>query len=391
MLVRFFYLLRSAGLRVSPQQLMTLAEGMAKGLHDQSLSGFYHLARCTLLTSETDFDRLDQAFTAFFDGVDLAAAQIEDQFLEWLRQAAQGEVPELTPEQRAFFESLDYEELEKMFRELLDEQDERHDGGSRFIGTGGTSPFGHSGAPRPGFRLGGPGRHRRAMQVAEQRSYRDYRNDRILDVRQFSVALRKLRQFGREFGKDELDIDATIEATGRQAGELEVVCRRPLEPSMRVILLMDVGGTMDPFVHQVEALFSAASQASHFREFHAYYFHNCVYGKVYKDARFRDKLALSDLYRATDRQYRLIVIGDAMMAPYELVASRHAIFFGAPEAERGWESLSSLRERYPHSVWLNPEPVRYWYGETLKAISELFPMYPLTIDGLEEAIGVLRH
>jgi len=390
-LVRFFYLLRSAGLRVSPQQLMTLAEGMSKGLHDQTLTGFYHLARCTLLTSEADFDRFDQAFTAFFDGVDLAAAQIEDQFLEWLRQAVQGDIPELTPEQRAFFESLEYEELEKMFRELLDEQDERHDGGSRFVGTGGTSPFGHSGAPRPGFRLGGPGRHRRAMQVAEQRSYRDYRSDRILDVRQFSVALRKLRQFGREFGKEELDIDATIEATGRQAGELEVVCRRPLEPSMRVILLMDVGGTMDPFIHQVEALFSAASQASHFREFHAYYFHNCIYGKVFKDAAFRDKLALSDLYRATDRRYRLIVIGDAMMAPYELVASRHAIFFGAPESERGWESLASLRERYPHSVWLNPEPVRYWYGETLRAISGLFPMYPLTIDGLEKAIGDLRH
>ena len=391
MLVRFFYLLRSQGLKVSPQQLMTLAQGMAKELHGQTLTGFYHLARCTLVTSETDFDRFDQAFTAFFQGVDLAAAELEDQFLEWLRQAAEGEIPELTPEQRAFFESMPFEELEKMFRELLEEQKERHDGGSKFIGTGGISPFGHSGAPRPGFRVGGPGRNRRAMQVAEKRRYQDYRNDRMLDVRQFSVALRKLRQFGRNPGEEELDIDATIEATGRQAGELEVVCRRPLEPSMRVILLMDVGGTMDPFIHQVEALFSAASQASHFKEFHAYYFHNFVYGKVYKDARFREKVPLADLYRATNREYRLIVLGDAMMAPYELVASRHAMFFGPPESERGWESLTSLRDRYPHSVWLNPEPVRYWYGETLTAISQLFPMYPLTIEGLEEAIRDLRH
>jgi hypothetical protein len=160
---------------------------------------------------------------------------------------------------------------------------------------------------------------------------------------------------------------------------------------MRVILLMDVGGTMDPFVHQVEALFSAASQASHFKEFRALYFHNCVYGKVYRDARFREQVLLADLFRGTSKDYRLIVVGDAMMAPYELVGSRHSLFFGVQESEKGWESLKALRERYPHSVWLNPEPVKYWHGETLQAISQLFPMYSLTLDGLEEAIRALRH
>jgi uncharacterized protein with von Willebrand factor type A (vWA) domain len=328
MLVRFFYSLRAQGLKVSPQQLLTLAQALARGLHGQTLEGFYHLARCTLLTSENDYDRFDQVFSAFFQGVELAALEIEDKFFEWLRRAHEGEIPQLTPEQQALFDSMSYEELEHMFRELLQEQKEAHDGGTRFIGTGGSSAFGHSGAPRPGFRVGGSSRNRRALQVAQQRRYRDYRNDRILDVRQYSVALRKLRRFGRAPAEEEVDIDATIEATGRQAGELEVVLRRPLEPSMRVVLLMDVGGTMDPFVHQVEALFTAASQASHFKEFRAYYFHNCVYGKVYKDARFRDRVPLGELFSSSNREYRLIIVGDAMMAPYELVGSRHALFFG---------------------------------------------------------------
>ena len=391
MLVRFFYMLRAQGLKVSPQQFLTMAEGMSKGLHGQTLMGFYHLARCTLMTSETDFDRFDQVFTAFFAGVDLAALEIEDQFFDWLRRAAEGEIPHLTPEQQALFDAMSYPELEQMFRELLDEQKDAHNGGTRFIGTGGSSAFGHSGAPRPGFRVGGSSRNRRAMQVAENRRYRDYRSDRMLDVRQYSVALRKLRRFGRSLGEEQVDIDATIEATGRQAGELEVVVRRPLEPSMRVILLMDVGGTMDPFVAQVEALFTAASQASHFKELRAFYFHNCIYGKVFKDARFRERVTLGELFGSTSRDYRLIVVGDAMMAPYELVGSRQSLFFGPPESERGWDSLKALRERYPHAVWLNPEPLRYWYGETLTAISQLFPMYGLTLDGLDEAIRDLRH
>ena len=391
MLVKFFYSLRGQGIKVSPQQLLTLAQGMSRGLHGQTLTGFYHLARRTLLTSETDFDRFDQVFSAFFEGVELAAVEIEDKFFDWLRKAAAGEIPELTPEQKALFEAMSHPELEEMFRKLLEEQKEEHNGGSRFIGTGGISPFGHSGAARPGIRVGGPGRNRRALQVAGERRYRDYRQDRTLDIRQYSVALRKLRRFGRSLGEEEVDIDATIEATGRQAGELEVVVRRPLEPTMRVLLLMDVGGTMDPFIHQVEALFSAASQASHFKEFRAFYFHNCVYGKVFHDARFRQPISLADLYRSTGKEYRLIVVGDAMMAPYELVGSRQALFFGAPESEQGWQSLTSLRERYPHSVWLNPEPVKYWYGETLTAIRRLFPMYSLTLEGLEEAIKDLRQ
>jgi len=307
-----------------------------------------------------------------------------------LRKVQEGEVPDLSDEERELFEKMDFSELDKMFRELLEEQDEEHHGGSKWIGTGGKSPFGHSGAPRPGFRIGGPGRNRRALQVAEERRYKDYRQDRMLDIRQYAVALRKLRQFGREEGEEELDIDATIEATTMRAGELELVERRPRTPTMRVLLMMDVGGTMDPFVHQVEALFSAASQASHFREFRAFYFHNCMYGKVYEDAAFRRPVPLSELFRTTDREYRLILVGDAMMAPYELVASKHSFFFGPPQEERGWDSLVSLRERFPKSVWLNPEPENYWHGRTLHEIRKLFPMHCLTLDGLSAAISELR-
>lgn len=390
MLIRFYYALRQAGLKPGPQQLLTLADALGRGLHGQTLDGFYYLARCTLLSSEADFDRYDMVFSAFFAGVEQAAIELQDSLFDWLRRAAEGELPELTPEERELFEKMDFQELEKMFRDLLQEQDEEHHGGSKWIGTGGRSPFGHSGAPRPGFRIGGQGRHRRALQVAEERRYRDYRHDRTLDIRQYSVALRKLRQFGREQGEEVLDVEATIEATSRLGGELDLVERRPLHPTMRVILMMDVGGTMDPFIHQVEALFSAASQASHFREFRAYYFHNCMYGQVFEDAGFRKAVSLSDLFRSTDKSYRLVVVGDAMMAPYELVANKYSLFFGAPQEERGWDSLLSLRERYRHSVWLNPEPEKYWHGETLHRIRSLYPMFGLTLDGLDEAIGLLR-
>jgi uncharacterized protein with von Willebrand factor type A (vWA) domain len=390
MLIRFFYALRKAGLKPSLQQFLTLAEALEKGLHGQTLGGFYNLARCTLISDVTDFDRFDLVFSAFFAGVEQAALELKDSLFDWLDKVHQEELPQLTPEEKALFEKLDFEELDKMFRELLEEQDEEHHGGSKWIGTGGRSPFGHSGAPRPGFRIGGESRNRRALQVAQERKYRDYRNDRSLDVRQYAVALRKLRQFGRDEGAEELDIDATIEATTRHGGHLELVERRPRTPTMRVLLMMDVGGTMDPFVHQVEALFSAASQASHFREFRAFYFHNCVYGKVYRDARFRDPVLLNELFRTTDKTYRLVIVGDAMMAPYELLASKHSFFFGPPQEERGWDSLLWLRERYPHSVWLNPEPEKYWQGQTLREIRKLFPMFGLTLEGLDEAISALK-
>lgn len=363
---------------------------MSRGLHGQTLVGFYHLSRCTLVSDVADYDMFDRVFSAFFAGVEQAAVELKDTLFDWLQRVHEGELPELTAEERELFEKFDFEELDRMFRELLQEQDEEHHGGSKWIGTGGRSPFGHSGAARPGFRIGGQSRHRRALQVAEERRFKDYRHDRTLDIRQYAVALRQLRHFGREEGEEVLDIDATIEATSRLGGELDLVERRTQHPTMRVLLLMDVGGTMDPFIHQVESLFSAASQASHFREFRAFYFHNCVYGKVYLDARFRQPLSLQDLFRTSDARYRLVIVGDAMMAPYELVASKYSLYFGAPQEDRGWDSLVALRDRYPRSVWLNPEPEKYWHGETLHQIRRLFPMYGLTLDGLEAAISELK-
>ncbi len=388
MFIPFLYELRSRGVPVGAQEAVALAEALKQGLHQNSLDGFYHVARALLIHSEAHLDAFDQAFLKQFRGIEVASLAVQDELLDWLREALE-RIPELTPEEKVLFDLLDFDELRKMFEERLAEQDERHDGGDRFIGTGGKSPFGHSGAPRPGFRIGGPGRNRRALQVAESRRYRNYRNDLQLDVRQYAVALRKLRTFGREGGEEELDVEETIDATAQNAGELEIVTRPPRRSNIRVILLMDAGGTMDPFTHQVEQLFSAAARATHFKEFHAFYFHNCIYDNVYRSATFRDPVATEELLARFGRHYKLIIVGDAMMAPYELVAPKGALFFGYEGKKSGLEWLESLCFHFQKAVWLNPEPPRFWSGRTLHEIQKLYPMYPLTLQGLDEAINHL--
>ena len=216
----------------------------------------------------------------------------------------------------------------------------------------------------------------------------NYRKDRILDVRQFDVALRRLRAFGREGLDLELDVDETISATARNAGELEVVVRPPRRSNIRVLLLMDVGGTMDPFTRQVEQLFTAANRATHFKEFQAYYFHNCVYDEVYLDAQFRRSILVDDLLKKQRPSTKLIVVGDAMMAPYELIAPKGAYFFGHRSQKSGIEQLQTLSDFFDKAAWLNPENPRYWSGRTLHEIKKLFPMWALTLEGLELAI---RH
>ncbi|MGE0496076.1 MAG: VWA domain-containing protein [Vulcanimicrobiota bacterium] len=388
MFVPFLYELRSRGVPVGTQEAVALAEALKKGLHQSSLDGFYHISRALMVHSEAHLDAFDQAFLHHFHGVELAATALHQDLLDWLRDALD-RIPELTPEEKVLFDLLDFDELKKMFDERLDEQNERHDGGDRFIGTGGKSPFGHSGAPRPGFRIGGRSRNRRAMQVAEQRNFRDYRSDRILDVRQYAVALRKLRTFGREGNEEELDIDKTISATADNAGELEIVTRPPRRSNVRVILMMDVGGTMDPFTQQVEQLFSAAAKATHFKEFHAFYFHNCVYDSVYKTARFRNPVPVDEILARYGKHYKLIMVGDAMMAPYELVAPKGALFFGYEGKRSGLEWLQALTDHFRKAIWLNPEPPRYWSGRTLHEIQKLFPMFPLTLEGLDQGIAHL--
>jgi uncharacterized protein with von Willebrand factor type A (vWA) domain len=389
MFVPFLYELRKRKVPVGTTEAVQLARALEAGLHGASLDGFYHVARAILIHSEAHLDAFDEAFAAHFRGVEAAALKVHEELLEWLREAIERERP-LTAEEAALGEALDLEELRKLFEERLREQKERHDGGNKWIGTGGTSPFGHSGrAHQPGIRVGGPGGGRSAVQVADARKYRPYRSDLSLDVRQMQVALRKLRAFEREGGDEELDLEGTIDATAKNAGELDVVTRPPRRPSTRVVLLMDVGGSMDPYIHTVSRLFSAASKASHFKDFRAYYFHNCVYGRVYRTDRFDDPVLVRDLLAECGKHYKLIVVGDALMAPYELMSPGGAIDPSEGERLEGIRWLQRLADHFEKSAWLNPEAPHYWAGNTIEVIKQVFPMYPLTLEGLGEAVNHL--
>ncbi|WP_053233566.1 vWA domain-containing protein [Sandaracinus amylolyticus] len=389
MIVPFLYVLRSQKVPVGTTEVIQLARALEAGLHDSSLDGFYHVARAILVHSEAHYDAFDQAFAHHFRGAELQAKELRKELLEWLEEAIERPT-ELTDEERAMLEQYDLETLKRMFEERLNEQTERHDGGNRWIGTGGTSPFGNSGAaPRPGIRVGGRGGGRSAVQIAQRRAWQGYRDDLTLDVRQMQVALRKLRAFAREGAQDELDIQGSIDATAKNAGELEVVLRPPRRPNVRVLLVMDVGGSMEPYAHLCSRLFSAASKATHFKELRHYYFHNCVYGHVYEDEKFTKPKKVRDLLAECGPHYKLIMVGDALMAPYELLQSGGSIDLGDENRVEGIRWLQTLQEHFERSCWLNPEPEKYWSGNTIEYVKNVFDMFPLTVHGLGEAVGHL--
>ncbi len=389
MFLPLLFELRRRGVPVGTQEALRLAEALAAGLHDSSVTGFYHVARALLIHSEAHLDDFDQAFSKLFHGVEVAGKALRDELFEWLESARHRE---LTEDERALVDSLDLDELRRLFEERLAEQDERHDGGDRWIGTGGTSPFGHSGAAhRRGFRVGGAGHGRSAVQVADARRYRPYRSDLTLDVRQMGVALRRLRAFAREGLDEELDLEGTIDATAKNAGELEIITRPPRRPNTRVVLMMDVGGSMDPYAHLVSRLFTAASKATHFKELRTYYFHNCVYGYVYRTDRFDDPIPIRDVLHDCGRHYKLVVVGDALMAPYELLQAGGAIDLGEENGIEGIVWLMTLQDHFDRSCWLNPEPERYWNGNTIEYIGQVFDMFPLTLDGLTRAVQHLTR
>jgi uncharacterized protein with von Willebrand factor type A (vWA) domain len=389
MFVEFLYQLRAMKVPVGAQEAILLARALRAGLHDSSLEGFYHVARSILVHSEVHYDAFDQAFAHHFRGAELKGIELGKEILGWLEDAIE-RPGELSPEERAMLEQHDLETLRKMFEELLREQTERHDGGNKWIGTGGTSPFGHSGkAARPGIRVGGSGGGRSAVQIAQRRAWQGYRDDLTLDVRQMQVALRKLRAFLREGADDELDLDGSIDATAKNAGELEVVLRPPRRPNVRVLLVMDVGGSMDPYAQLVSRLFSAASKATHFKELRHYYFHNCVYGHVYKDERFTEPVKVRDLLAECGPHYKLIMVGDALMAPYELLSAGGSIDLGDDHGVEGIRWLMQMQQHFERSCWLNPEPDKYWHGNTIEYVKNVFDMFPLTIHGLGEAVGHL--
>jgi len=384
MFLDFLYELRGRKVPVGTQEAVALGHALAKGLHESSLDGFYHVARALCVHSEAHLDDFDLAFAKHFRGVHVEAKKIAEELQDWLRDPKK--LREMSDEEKAMIESLDLEEVLRRFEERLREQKERHDGGNRWIGTGGTSPFGRDGFHPSGMSVGGGSGGKSAIHTADARKYRSYRSDITLDVRSIEVALRKLRGFEREGVEEELDIEGTIDATARNAGELEVVTRPPRRPNTRVILMMDVGGSMDPYAHTVSQVFSAAKRATHWKELRTYYFHNCVYGKVYKTEGFQDPVRVRDLIHECGKHYKLVMVGDASMAPYELLG---AAGWGEDAGSPGVAWLSMLREHFERSVWLNPDPPSgYGYG-TVQVVRDLFPMFQLTLEGLGEAVAEL--
>lgn len=390
MFIDFLYELRKRKVPVGTQEAIALAEALSKGLHDCSLDGFYQVARALMIHSEQHLDDFDLAFAVTFRGAQVTALEITEELLSWLEEPKP--MRELTDQERAMLEALDLETVREQLRQRLREQKERHDGGNRWIGTGGTSPFGRGGQHPSGIAIGGSSGKGRggAIQIADARRYKPYRSDATLDVRQIEVALRKLRLFAREGGARELDLDRTIDQTARNAGELEVVLRPPRTNNTRVILMMDVGGSMEPHRAYVSQLFTAAKRATHWKELRTYYFHNCVYGRVWKTDGFQESVSVRELIhecgKRSGRQYKLVMLGDALMAPYELMG-----FAGIAEDDRitGLEWLMMLREQFDRSVWLNPEHPSGWKGNTIEVIAKVFPMYPLTVEGLGMAVDEL--
>lgn len=386
MLIDFLFELRRRKIPVSTHEWMALMEAMALGLHESSLDGFYHLCRTLCVKDIAYYDQYDEAFLAYFKDVHKDALQLTEQLRAWLADPKRLEG--LTDEQRQALQELDLERLRELFEQRLKEQKERHDGGNRWIGTGGTSPLGTRGMNPTGMRVGGGGA-RSAMAVADQRMFKEYRRDVVLDVRQIDVALRGLRRLGREGAHEELDLDETIDETCKNAGELEVVFRPPRRNRVKVLLLMDVGGSMDPHAELMSRLFTAASRTGRFAKFRSYYFHNCVYNSVYEDAQFRKGVPVAELLSHSDRDEKLVMVGDALMHPAELLDPGGSMYLYSQTRASGLEWLRRLAHHFRSAAWLNPEPERFWAGTTIEVIASVLPMFPLTLDGLGQAVRYL--
>jgi hypothetical protein len=387
MLINFFYTLRAAKLPVSVKEYLTLLEALRAGVIGPSVDEFYFLSRAALVKDEALYDKFDRAFGAYFHGVELVADFTKDVPLEWLRKQLE---LDLTPEQKAAIEKMGWDELMETLKKRFEEQKERHEGGNRWIGTGGTSPFGNSGYNPQGIRIGGKGGNKSAVKVWEQRAYRDYDDTKELGTRNIKVALRRLRRFAREGAAEELDLDHTIHATAANAGLLDIKMVPERHNNVKVLLLMDVGGTMDEHVHRVEELFSAVK--GEFKHLEFFYFHNCVYDFVWKNnrRRFAEKTPTWDIVRKYNKDYKLVFVGDATMSPYEILQPGGSVEYNNEEPGAEW--LQRLTHAFPRFAWINPEPQGVWqYRQSIAIVQQLMNqrMFPLTLTGLEGAMRLL--
>jgi uncharacterized protein with von Willebrand factor type A (vWA) domain len=387
MFLEFFYKLRARGVPVTTHTWLALVEALAKGLHQDTLDGFYQVARCILIQSEAHYDDFDRVFAESFRGVAADARELLSQLEEWLRDPKLLEF--LDPELRAQLKAMDLEELRRELLDRLEKQKERHDGGNRWVGTGGTSPFGTGGAHPTGIRVGGGG-SRSALAVADARRFREFRRDLVLDTRQIASALRRLRRLTRDDGKLVLDLDETIDATARNAGDIEVILNPERHADVRLLLLLDVGGSMDPHAQLVSRLFSAAHQGGGFKELRSYYFHNCVYQRVFEDAAFNKPVSTPELLKTLDPKWTVVLVGDAYMHPGELTMSS-GDWWESSRGPSGLTWLARLADRFPRSAWLNPEPPSLWRSGTIAEIARVFPMFQLTLGGLDDMVKHLRR
>ncbi len=387
MLIDFFYTVKQAGVPASIKEFLTLLEAMDRQVIHPSLDEFYYLARLTLVKDEAHFDKFDRAFGAYFKGVETIFEKRPDIPLEWLVKQLQRD---LTPEQKAAIEKFGYDKLMDRLKQLLEEQKERHEGGSKWIGTGGVSPFGHGGFNPEGIRIGGKGGQHSAVKVWEERQYQDYDGERELGTRNIKVALRRLRRFAREGLEEELALDDTIRATASNAGYLDIRMQPERKNKIKVLMLFDVGGSMDDHIARTEELFSAAR--TEFKNMEFFYFHNCVYDYLWKNNRRRhaERFPTWDVLRKYTPDTKLIFVGDATMSPYEIVQPGGAVEYNNAEAGADW--LQRFTAAFPHFVWLNPEPEGLWqYRQSIALIRQLMNerMFPLTMDGLERAMRLL--
>ena len=382
MLIDFFYTLRSAKLPVSVKEYLTLMEALQKGVvgpntpqpdaaeeaSGYAIDDFYFLSRTTLVKDEKHYDKFDRAFAAYFKGVEQIADFTKEIPLEWLRKNLE---LQLSPEELAKIEKMGWDELMETLRKRFEEQKERHEGGSKWIGTGGTSPFGAYGQNPQGIRIGqDKSRNRSAVKVWDQRAYKDYDDTQELGTRNIKVALRRLRKFAREGQENELDLDETISKTAANAGYLDIKMRPERHNNVKVLLLMDVGGTMDDHIARVEELFSATK--TEFKHLEFYYFHNCVYDFMWKNnrRRFAEKFATWDIIRKYNKDYKLIFVGDATMSPYEILQPGGSVEYNNEEAGAEW--LQRLTSAFPKFAWINPEPQGVWqYRQSISVIQQL--------------------
>ncbi|MEZ5651898.1 MAG: hypothetical protein R3E87_15275 [Burkholderiaceae bacterium] len=382
MLIDFFLHLRNARLPVSIKEYLMLLEAMDRKVTGPSIDEFYYLSRAALVKDERNFDKFDRAFGSYFNGVQALEELYPNLSEEWLKRQYQRQ---FTAEEKAAIEAMGgLDKLMKRLKELLDEQKKRHEGGNKWIGTnGGYNP--------EGIRVGGPSAgNRTAVKVWESRAYRDYDDQVELGTRNIKIALRRLRRFAREGAEEELDLDDTIASTARNAGYLDIKMVPERHNNIKVLMLLDVGGTMDDHIKQTEELFSAAR--SEFKNLEFYYFHNCVYDHVWKNNRRRhaERTPTWDLIRKFNTDYRLILVGDATMSPYEILQPGGSVEYNNEEPGAIW--LRRLVDKFPKYAWLNPEPEGVWeYRQSISVIRQIMSdrMYPVTIAGLERAMREL--